>query len=85
MSETEADRRRWQEWADEACAAVGVDPAQVDIRLVHALTKHVAHRLDRPLAPVSSYILGLAVAQGMDAAAAYEQLLSTLPTRSTEQ
>lgn len=52
---------RWHDWVEQACARVEVDPSHVDITAIHALTKRVAHNLDRPLAPVSSYILGVAV------------------------
>ena len=57
---------RWHDWVEQACVATGVDPRTVDIKAIHALTKRVAHNLYRPLAPVSSYILGVAV--GMAAA-----------------
>ena len=41
---------------------------QVDIGAIHALTKVIAHELDRPLAPVSSFMLGLAIGvRGPDA------------------
>ena len=51
----------WYDWIEEACAAVGIEPESVDVRAVLALTKHVAHGFERPMAPVSSYILGVAV------------------------
>lgn len=53
----------WQQWAQRACPAVGVDPALVDIPAIHDLTRHIAHQVQRPLAPVAAFILGLAVAQ----------------------
>ena len=46
----------------------GVDPGAVDVTGIHALTKEIAHGFARPMAPVGSYILGLAV--GARAAAA---------------
>lgn len=65
MSNESADR--WQEWVDKAAAAVGVDAGQVDIGAIHELTKVIAHEVDRPLAPVSSFMLGLAIGQQADA------------------
>lgn len=52
---------RWHAWVALAADAVDVDPAAVDITGIHVLTKQIAHRYDRPLAPVGAYILGLAV------------------------
>lgn len=52
---------RWRAWVEMAAAAVDVDPASVDIARIHTLTKVIAHTYDRPMAPVGSYILGLAV------------------------
>jgi hypothetical protein len=85
VSDLEAAERRWHDWIEEACASVGVDPAQVDVRRVHALTKVIAHQFDRPMAPVGAYILGIAVGQhGSDAdlaalTAALEQTVRRRP------
>lgn len=59
--EDAATQERWRAWVELASAAVGADPDDVDIRGVHQMTKQIAHRYDRPLAPVGSYVLGLAV------------------------
>ncbi len=75
-------RARWEGWVTDACRAVGVDPALVDIDGIHALTKAVAHGFDRPMAPVSSFILGLALAQGGDPDELRAAIESTLPTTS---
>ena len=61
MTDLEHPQQRWLDWVQEAADAVGVDPAVVDIREIHHLSREVAHRLDRPLAPVSTFILGLAL------------------------
>ena len=80
-----ADRRThdpaWQPWIEQACAAVGVDPALVDTDAVLAMTRQIAHGFDRPMAPVGAYILGLAVASGGDAdlAALRRAIVATLP------
>lgn len=64
MTDLENPEPRWLEWVETASAAVGVDPASVDIVEIHHLSKEVAHRLERPLAPVSTFILGLALGAG---------------------
>lgn len=61
MSETHETRKDWQEWVERACAALEVDSSLVDIGEVHEVSKDVAHQVQRPLAPVSTFILGLAI------------------------
>lgn len=53
----------WQRFVNEACVAVRVDPAMVDIGAVLDMTREVAHSGARPMAPVSAYLLGLAVGE----------------------
>lgn len=87
MSDLNECEIRWHDWVERACATVGVDPQNIDIKAIHSLTKRVAHNLDRPLAPVSSYILGVAVGMAaadgaLDAAARaalMDRLLTTVP------
>ena len=83
MTDLDHPQRRWIDWVSEACAAVGVDAAQVDIVELHHLSKQVAHRLERPLAPVSTFILGLAVGANswtpQERAAVLDRILDTLP------
>lgn len=81
---------RWHSWVERACESVGVDPQHVDIKAIHGLTKRVAHNLDRPLAPVSSYILGIAVGMAAEDGAVgpterralMDRLLTTVPKGS---
>ena len=72
-------RARWDAWVHDACTAVQVDPALVDIDEIHRLTKQVANRAERPLAPVSSFILGVALASGGDVRELRRALEATLP------
>lgn len=77
LSEAEAE---WRPWIERACAAVGVNPADVDVHAIHALTKIVAHELARPMAPVSSFIAGLAIGAAgpdVDREAIYQALAAT--------
>jgi hypothetical protein len=61
MTDLDAAEQEWLDWIRAACTALGVDPASVDVTGIHALTRDIAHGFSRPMAPVGSYILGLAV------------------------
>ncbi len=55
------------DWIDELSDVLDVD-AEIDEGLVLDLAKVVAHAVERPAAPVTAYLLGLAAgAQGADA------------------
>ena len=43
---------QWTRWVEKACTALDLDPADIDIDLVHELSKNVSHEVTRPLAPV---------------------------------
>jgi hypothetical protein len=62
------------EWVAAACAELGLDPAAVDIRQILDLARDVAHQVDRPAAPVTAYLLGLAAGGGQPAARVAESL-----------
>jgi hypothetical protein len=87
MTDLTAAERQWHDWISDACAAVDVDPRAVDVTGIHALTKEIAHGFARPMAPVGSYILGLAIgarAAGgdtVDAEALSAAIRSTFPGR----
>ncbi|WP_174521120.1 DUF6457 domain-containing protein, partial [Kribbia dieselivorans] len=51
-------------WILQACATVGVDPRLVDVDRVHTLTGRVAEGLERSMAPISAFIVGLALGRG---------------------
>ncbi|MDP3890953.1 DUF6457 domain-containing protein [Nocardioides sp.] len=57
------------DWIDELCDVLEVE-TEVDEGLVHDLTRIVATNVERPAAPVTAYLLGVAVgAQGADPSA----------------
>ncbi len=58
---------RWRTWIDQVCGAVGVDPDAVPVGEVLGLAGTVSHEVMRPMAPVSAFIWGLAVATHPDA------------------
>ena len=53
-------------WIAAAAAELDLDPAEVDVPVVLDLARDVAHNVLRPGAPVSAYLLGLAVGRGAD-------------------
>jgi molybdopterin-guanine dinucleotide biosynthesis protein A len=61
--------RDMQEWVDAVCVALGVDVA-LDIDAILDVARDAAHNVDRPAAPVTTYLLGAAVAAGADPARA---------------
>ena len=64
------------DWASAACAELGLEPGQVDIRLILDLARVAAHQVDRPAAPVTAFLLGLAVAGGQPADQAAARLVA---------
>ena len=63
-----------QSWIEAACAELGLDPATVDERLILDLTRVVAHRVDRPAAPLTAFLAGLAAGRGEPLAAVVASL-----------
>jgi hypothetical protein len=53
-----------EEWTEVVCLEFGLEPGSVDARVVLDMARDVAHGVDRPAAPLTAYMLGLAVAQG---------------------
>ncbi|MGH3191035.1 MAG: DUF6457 domain-containing protein [Streptosporangiaceae bacterium] len=52
------------DWTDALCAELGVDPSDVDQKMLLDLAKVAAHAVDRPAAPLTTYLLGIAVGRG---------------------
>ncbi len=66
-----------EDWIATASSALGVsDPVDVDLLL--DLSREVAHAVVRPAAPVTAYLLGLAVARGTEPATAAAALRNAL-------
>jgi hypothetical protein len=51
-------------WTEAACAELGIDPAAADVRAVLDLARDVAHHVARPAAPLTAYLVGMAVGRG---------------------
>jgi hypothetical protein len=52
------------EWIEAACAELGLDPADVHRDLILDMARDVAHGVARPAAPLTAYLMGLAVGSG---------------------
>jgi hypothetical protein len=51
-------------WVAEAAPQLGIDPSEVPIGTVLELARRAAHGVARPAAPVTTFLLGLAVGSG---------------------
>jgi Domain of unknown function (DUF6457) len=56
-------------WLEAASAELGLT-GDVPVRAILDLARDVAHQVERPAAPLTAFLLGLAVGQGQDSAAA---------------
>ena len=61
-------------WVAKAGRELGLDPADVPTEAVLDLAKDVAHGVVRPGAPVTAYLMGVAVGRGADPAVVAERL-----------
>lgn len=72
------------DWTQALCAELGLAPEDQEIeKSVLDLAKVVAHKVDRPAAPLTAYLLGVAVGRGeslAEARAKIEQLAHRWPS-----
>ena len=54
-----------EEWTATVCADLGLDANSADLRAVLDLTRDVAHGVARPAAPLTAYLVGVAVGRGL--------------------
>lgn len=59
-------------WVEQVSAALGIDTALVDRDAVLDLARDAAHAVARPAAPLTTFLVGIAVGRGADPAAAAE-------------
>lgn len=64
---------RLEEWMTAATASLGLDD-EADQGLLLDLARDVAHGVVRPAAPLTTYLLGVAVGRGADPAEAAARL-----------
>jgi hypothetical protein len=68
-------------WLHDACAALEIADSSGDVDTIHSLTGVVATGVQRSMAPISSYLVGLAVGRGMPLEEAIARVVSTVPVR----
>lgn len=69
-------------WINAVCAELNL-PTDVDVDAILDVAREAAHKVERPAAPVTTFLLGMVVAGGMDvneAAAKIQSLAATWPT-----
>jgi len=52
------------DWTEALCAELGLDPGDVHQKTLLDLARVAAHSVDRPAAPLTTYVLGVAVGRG---------------------
>lgn len=62
-----------EEWIDAVRLELGLE-AEVDLTAILDVARYAAHGVARPAAPVTTYLLGYAAAQGMDVADASRRI-----------
>ena len=62
------------EWVSAACAELGIDEGLADQRAILDLARDVAHQVDRPAAPLTAFLLGVAVGAGQPLQPSAERL-----------
>ena len=67
-----------EEWAQRAAAELGLDDT-ADLGMLLRLSKQVAHGVVRPAAPVTTYLLGVAVGRGADPHEAAQRIADLVP------
>jgi hypothetical protein len=72
-------------WVEAACGELGLTPGDVEAGVVLDVARDVAHQVLRPGAPVTAYLMGIAVGRGADpaeAAARISALARAWPART---
>lgn len=70
-------------WVTTLATALDLDPATVPTALLLDLTREAAHGVVRPAGPLTTFLIGVAVARGMsieDAAARTRASIADWPT-----
>jgi hypothetical protein len=66
-----------EEWTAAVRADLGLDPGSLssaDIKTVLEVARHAAHAVNRPAAPLTAYLLGVAVGRGLTLPGASERV-----------
>ena len=72
------------DWVTDVKAALGLED-EVDVSLLLDVARDAAHAVKRPAAPVTTYLLGLAVARGAEPAEAVARLTALAQSREARE
>ena len=67
------------DWPERYSAALEVGLSEEEVDAILDLARDVAHGVLRPAAPLSAYLLGVAVGRGADPAAAAATVTALIP------
>lgn len=81
MTDTPSDLDRW---VVRLAEALQIDPAEVPTGALLELTREVAHGVTRPAGPVTTFLLGIALARGARFADAASSARSLIPEAAAE-
>ncbi|MFE9099276.1 DUF6457 domain-containing protein [Actinomadura geliboluensis] len=76
-----------EDWINATCLELGLERGDIDQSLILDLARDVAHGVARPGAPLTAYLLGLAVGRGAparDAAARLTEMAEAWGERAPE-
>lgn len=68
-----------KDWVTAASAALGISP-DVNVDEILDVARDAAHAVERPAAPVTTYLMGYAVANGMSPAEAASRIATLAQT-----
>ncbi|MBK1788325.1 DUF6457 domain-containing protein [Prauserella cavernicola] len=63
-----------RKWTATVCADLGLDADQCDHALILALARDAGRTVARPAAPITAFLVGMAVARGLPPAEAASRL-----------
>ena len=72
----------FEEWIDELCELLSIDPNDVDIDGLLDLSREAAHGIERRAAPVTTYLVGVCVGAGADAEEVMSKVSGLLEDRT---
>lgn len=67
------------EWTTTVCEALGLETGVLDRDLILDLARDAAHLVARPAAPLTAYLVGVAVGRGANPGAAIAAVTALMP------
>jgi hypothetical protein len=54
-----------EDWTAAVCTDLGLDPGVLNMKILLDVARDAAHEVARPAAPLTTYLVGVAVGQGL--------------------